>query len=655
MGYRLEDIVVTCVNHWPVAIETHKRNHPEARHYVQDIATVRPHIIVPEGYLDLFLASPTCTHHSVARGGKPTSDQQRADPWHIIPWFTELRAKRAIIENVWEFTSWGPVDPRTGKPVKSRKGEYFRAWVDTIQKVGATSIEWRKLNAADYGGATTRQRFIMKIRFDRVAIGWAPLTHRKRGDQDGKLELFPTMKPWRAAREIIDWSIKGKSIFNRPVPLAPKTLARILAGATRFNWPRPLRMMIAQELERSLKHSVRRAFGLRHVRNAKARASARKKLAEYIAWLRHNGVIGPDGVPTGELPKPMVVVLRQNANGRSTGEPLPAILAEGQHLGLAEPVILNGRRNNKACAVSTTPVPTLDTKGGVWLAEPFVLGTGSNGAPRETLQPLPTITTGGAGFDDRPGCARPALVEPFLIGNRENNKGQPISGPAPTATTAAGGGIMLVEPFILSQASGGAPRSTRDPLPTAPTDGAHALIAPYYSNGSGQTCTSTQEPLPSAGTKARFGMVVPITHSGGGNRARDVEDDPLPTLTTANRGELAFITAQFGEREGQAPRVHDIGEPTPGICAQGHINLVEATAEWDCLYRMLEPPELAAAMGFNTDEAKYEFVGTKTDQIKQIGNAVSVEMMEAEVRASFADIARAVRAMPAQEPKVASA
>jgi DNA (cytosine-5)-methyltransferase 1 len=117
MGLKME---LVCVNHWGVAIETHKKNHPEARHYVQDIATVRPHLLVPEGYLDLLMASPTCTHHSVARGGKPTSDQQRSDPWHIITWLTELRVKRLIIENVWEFCGWGPVDPRTGKPIPAR-------------------------------------------------------------------------------------------------------------------------------------------------------------------------------------------------------------------------------------------------------------------------------------------------------------------------------------------------------------------------------------------------------------------------------------------------------------------------------------------------------------------------------------------------------
>src|SRR6185312_15501824 len=145
LGFDLDEIEFVAVNHWPTAVQSHAINHPRARHYVQDIATVRPHLLVPEGYLDLLMASPTCTHHSNARGGKPTSDQQRSDPWHIITWFTELRVKRMIIENVWEFTGWGPVDARTGKPIKARKGEYFRAWIETIRRLGFDP-EWRKLN-----------------------------------------------------------------------------------------------------------------------------------------------------------------------------------------------------------------------------------------------------------------------------------------------------------------------------------------------------------------------------------------------------------------------------------------------------------------------------------------------------------------------------
>jgi DNA (cytosine-5)-methyltransferase 1 len=534
LGLEME---LVCVNHWPVAIETHIRNHPQARHYCQDIATVRPHLIVPEGYLDLLMASPTCTHHSVARGGKPTSDQQRSDPWHIITWLTELRVKRLIIENVWEFCGWGPVDPRTGKPLKNRKGEYFFAWIETIRRLGFEP-EWKKRNAADFGEATTRSRFILKARNDRRIVGWAPLTHAKR---DENVLLFASLQPWRPAREIIDWSIKGRSIFNRKKSLAPKTLARIHAGAVKFKWP-----------------------------------------------------------------EPFLVILRNHMAGQSVDGPLPTIAANGTHIALAQPIIINGRKNNKAKNVSTEPVPTLDTKGGIWLAEPFIMAPGSYVSPRSADEPLPTITTGGAGAEGHVGCARP----------------------------------MLVEPFLLSRHGEGAPRALEEPTPTQVAKHSHCLISPYYGSGSGETCASAEEPLPTVTSKARFGMVVPVTHSQGGNVARDAEVDPLPTLTTAKGGELAFVVAQFGEREGQAPRVHDIDEPTPAICATGHINLVEATPQYDILFRMLEPHELAAAMGFDSDEIPYEFAGTKTEKIKQIGNAVSVRMMKAEVAAIMADAAK---------------
>lgn len=679
LGLEME---LVCVNHWPVAIETHKKNHPEARHYVQDIATVRPHILVPEGYLDLLMASPTCTHHSVARGGKPTSDQQRSDPWHIITWFTELRVRRAIIENVWEFTGWGPVDARSGRPLKSRKGEYFDAWIDTIRKLGATSIEYRKLNAANYGEATTRQRFIAKIRFDKIAIGWAPLTHRKRDDARTP-DLFAGAKTWTPARDIIDWSIRGKSIFGRPKPLAPKTLARIYAGGVKFKWPQPFLDLILREMENSLLFHLRWLYARRNADNgAKAKSKRRSLVRDYIARVRHFRIAPIEAVRGTRSLDPMLITLRRNADGRSIGQPVPALAAGGTHIGIAEPVIMNGRKNNMAKGVSETPVPTLDTKGGVWIAEPFVLSQQNTGQPRSADDPLPTITTGGASVDDRPGCARPMIVEPFVMAaahgtskeepnphdrrvksvdeplgtvhagggnfgvvepfilNRHGDNGgtraHPVDEPVPTLD-CRGAGYLVESSFVLSRQGGGAPRSVDDPTPAQVAKHSHVLISPYYGSGSGETCQSAEEPLPTVTSKGRFGMIMPVTHSDGSNRARDVDADPLPTLTTANRGELAFIIAQHGERAGQAPRVHDVDEPAPTIAATGHIDLVEGTPQFDILFRMLEPHELAAAMGFNRNGAAYVFAGTKTEQIKQIGNAVSVAMMKAEVLAIMAD------------------
>lgn len=49
-------------------------------------------------------------------------------------------------------------------------------------------------------------------------------------------------------------------------------------------------------------------------------------------------------------------------------------------------------------------------------------------------------------------------------------------------------------------------------------------------------------------------------------------------------------------------------------------------AQLDITFRMLRPQELGAAMGFPAD---YLFSGTKTDQVKQIGNAVEVNQAAA--------------------------
>ena len=45
----------------------------------------------------------------------------------------------------------------------------------------------------------------------------------------------------------------------------------------------------------------------------------------------------------------------------------------------------------------------------------------------------------------------------------------------------------------------------------------------------------------------------------------------------------------------------------------------------DIRFRMLQPRELAAAMGFDD----YSFAGNKTEQVRQIGNAVAVRTAQA--------------------------
>ena len=351
------------------------------------------------------------------------------------------------------------------------------------------------------------------------------------------------MQRWRPARECIEWSLKGRSIFGRKHPLAARTVQRIYAGAVRFSWP-----------------------------------------------------------------EPFLVVLRQHMAARSIDLPLPTIAANGGHIGLATPVLINAAH-------------------GVGPKE-------RNHASRRVRDidgPLGTIHAQGGSY---------ALAEPFLIGQHHDRQVRSVDEPVPAAVTIAR--TAVVEPFVLSQASGGAPRPVSQPFPTITTGGRQgegtALISPYYGSGSGETCKTVEDPLDSVTTKGRFGLIVPTTHSGGLSRNHDIRD-PLPTVTTARRGELAFITASFGERDGQLPRVHDLELPMPTIPAQGSVRLAEAGEQYDILFRMLHWRELARAMSFSDADQDYEFAGTKTEITKQIGNAVPVKTARALVGAALWDLA----------------
>ena len=217
------------INHWPTAVATHSANHPGVTHLCESIERVDPCVAVPGGVLDLLWASPECTHHSRARGGKPRQNQSRSGASHVLTWLDKLYVKSVIIENVPEFAEWGPLGAN-GEPLKSQKGECFAAFIQSL-KARHYHVEWRVLNAADYGDPTSRRRlFIIAVKRPRKVV-WPEPTHRPTGET---VSLFGTTKPWRTAREIIDWSNLGTPLSRRKKPLSPNTLRRIEAGLKKF-------------------------------------------------------------------------------------------------------------------------------------------------------------------------------------------------------------------------------------------------------------------------------------------------------------------------------------------------------------------------------------------------------------------------------------
>ena len=215
------------INHWERAIETHSANHPSAEHLCESVERIDPTRAVPGGKVNLLWASPECTHHSVARGGRPRSDQSRASAWLILKWLQELYVERVIIENVQEFLQWGPLD-KNGKPIQKHKGEIFNIFIAALRSFGYT-VDWKILCAADYGDPTTRQRLFIQAVKGRKRIMWPEITHI-----DGVDNNLMGYAAWRPASEVIDWTIPGTSIFDRKRPQAPATLRRIAAGIEKY-------------------------------------------------------------------------------------------------------------------------------------------------------------------------------------------------------------------------------------------------------------------------------------------------------------------------------------------------------------------------------------------------------------------------------------
>jgi len=462
------DMELIAINHWDIAIKTHSRNHPGAKHLCTSLDAVDPKKLVPGGRLDILIASPECIHFSIARGGRPMSDQSRSSAWQILRWAEALYIDNILIENVREFLDWCPLGA-DGRPLKSKKGETFKAFIAALRSLGY-KVEWRVLNAADYGDPTTRERlFIMAKRGNR-RITWPVPTHAARTKQTS---LFAQHKPWRTAREIIDWSVRGKSIFTRKKPLAPATLARIAAGLKKFG---------------------------------------------------------------GKNAEPFLVILRGNQDVRSIDQPTPTVTTSGAHLGVCEPFVLQQQSGGAPRSVDN-PLPTVATDGAIALIEPFLVGAGGpvySGKPKSVNEPMNTVLTENHlglvqpfmipffgerdGQDPRvhsideplptvTGHGAGALVQPFLMTMEHGGRLLNADDPMPTITS--GDGFGLVEPFILPQFGESTPRSIDRPLGVVTTTSRGVgLVEPFITSYYGtENVSPVDDPLPTATTKDRFGLV----------------------------------------------------------------------------------------------------------------------------------------------------
>jgi DNA (cytosine-5)-methyltransferase 1 len=292
--------------------------------------------------------------------------------------------------------------------MKSRKGETFQAFLNALKSLGY-KVDYRVLNAAYYGDPTTRERLFIVARRGHRPIKWPDPTHTP----DGGRNLFGKTKPWRTAREIIDWKIPGHSIFTRKKPLSQNTLNRIFAGLKKFS---------SKELD------------------------------------------------------PFLVMLYKSNDARSIDRPMPTVTAQGGHIGVCKPFLVEYYGNSKASSVEE-PVPTVTTKDRFALCKPFIVPNftereGQRPRTHDIDKPLPAVTSHGAGALVQPfilGLSQTgsnskrvrsvdepmatvmtkedfALCEPFVLGQQSCSAPRSVDKPIPTV--AGAGAIALVQPKI---------------------------------------------------------------------------------------------------------------------------------------------------------------------------------------------------------------
>lgn len=530
LGY---EIKLTAINHWDVAIATHSRNHEDVQHHCQSIETLDPAKIITGGRLQLLVASPECIHHSNARGGKPRSDQKRADAWMLMRWIEKLYVENILIENVPEFESWGPLTA-AGKPDKRHKGMYFQQFIAALRI--NYRVDWKVLNCADYGDPTTRKRLFILARRGRKKIVWPTRTHASR-KEIAKLEAEGgehNYLPWVAAKEIIDWGLEGTSIFGRKKPLADNTMRRIFAGLERYSG---LPFIVPQRTQPATRDindpapvvtTTSRGIGVAESFQVNLKGSTRRD--------------------------------------RDINDPTFTQAAGGNHQGVVSPFTMSMERpvTNRSVprSVEDEPIAAITGTPRIGLIDPsaFLVSAahgGNTNPPRDINEPLGAVL----------GSPKHAVVESeaFLIsaGGPELDA-KTVDEPMRTVLTRDHQGVVQADAFLLGQQSGGVARDVEEPVPAVAAKGAISLteIDPFMvKQFSGSDASRTKPIDEPVGTIAA-------------NYNHHYLAEPMLVKYEDGDGQ-PFIVPFFGEREGQEPRTRDINDPAPTVTGHGRQGLAE--------------------------------------------------------------------------------
>ena len=347
------------VNHDPIAISMHKRNHPYTKHYIEDVWKVDPKKATQGRPVGLMWLSPDCTYFSKARANQPIDrkgKQVRCLAWVAVRWAKAVKPRIIMLENVEEFKDWSPLiknEKGWFMPDPNKKGEIFYQFVNSLKKLGY-EVQFRELRACDYGAPTTRNRLFMIARCDGKKIIWPEPTH---GDPEQMEVRLGLLKPWRTSGECIDWSIPCPSIFDTSQeikqkygitakrPLVDKTMRRIAAGVKKFIIDNPEPYILDDKASFLIQyHSETRKGEVRG-----------QKLTEPLMTIDTN--------PRYALVSAFITKFYKSGTGQSLNEPLHTITTSPGHFGLVQAFLISYYGNEQDVGQSLNePLRTIVTK-----------------------------------------------------------------------------------------------------------------------------------------------------------------------------------------------------------------------------------------------------------------------------------------------------
>lgn len=445
------------INHDPEAIKMHKANHPNTKHYCENVWAVDPVKACKGHPVALAWFSPDCKHFSKAKGGKPKDKNIRGLAWVACRWAGLVRPRVIMLENVEEFKTWGPLG-RRHHPIKSKQGETFRKFVQQITDLGY-EVEFRELVAADYGAPTMRKRFFMIARCDGKPIVWPEPTH---GPSDSEAVRAGLLKPYVGAYTQIDFSRPCPSIFDtseeikekygiRAVrPLAPKTMDRIARGLKKFVLDNPEPFIIqcnhgGERRPNDIRDPMptitgKHGYGIvepymvqiGQTGFAKDRSKDVREPLTTIVSKNEHCLIEPKLAP-------YLSVNRENHFGSDMREPIHTVTANNQHM-LMTPTLIQYHSETAQGEVRgqtiKDPIMTVDGSNRYGLVTSFLSKFYKSGTGQDLREPLHTITTSPGHFGE---------VRAFLIKYYGDATGQDIEKPLDTVTTKDRFGLVTIK------------------------------------------------------------------------------------------------------------------------------------------------------------------------------------------------------------------